>query len=958
VGGQKRIYLEMFLSRLEILGENIFREIAAFGIISLLKQYEYQILALHIVNKALPHLRPTEITSVLTDIANFVDINRPDCRDLMFEILMFIKQKNEQSADDLKLVKQILLRGLAVESDDDITNRIFKFWSSNEEILSAAIDKRLTDLMGQMYDVKSEKRFISICAQYLLDIPINNPNSKRQICQFQNELSIKLVEYQLDTSNRRLSSRATPLFVESQQRNLLDGEGSQQMHYVLKQTQDGGGAGGGLFEPTQDPQTMSQTSNSFTLSSQNSLLFRTSSLVLDRRSQLSDSRPVGDKQQTSQILENLARGNEKRRYFRPAIKTGPAKSKEKVTLYRRYRYGDYPDLLINDLALLMPLQALVKRDNKLARIVLVEVFKSVVAEITPDRLQELLRELNTGIQTIISQTVNCDYTLYATIMELAIGHAKQIDLPPDVVAITAKVSNMMILGVLYLEKRLGQGDLGDDEASTSKTNSTSVSVEDFCWYKLSELYSGLAETEISSGILTDKLKFSVDVARAEGMQLDGDHHAAYKEYQRLVEAQLFSSTVEQNFCYASFYDCFVEMGMWPELFETVQKAVDTYAELWTDDFNQEHVLPHLIRSEQRLLLYGQLNDHREFQRTMDEWLRDPDKAEYIKMTFGEELTMLYIAHGDVTTARVYSENMLRLFFAEWEKLSVLSDKVRAAKLMSVRKVAEIHNCSKFLLDAPSAAFKSDLTAVGQAWRRSAIDVSDSVTLWDNIVVTRHYIVQTLLNRLDVGCPEASRLYQSVVDTNFQLLEVAIAQKNTVFSDKLTARIEAMCDNPAVPDSRSLKLRLELLRGKLQTAKASHWTSTRSHKMLIGAWTRIQNLVDTIATSPAMMGVKVAGYEELSVICKRLFSTTEEFDEQLKADIGKLATSNQAETTYEKLYQHSLWCLNNAMNLCQSVEDEDVDAKLVGKIFFAISQFRYELYNNEKVPRVSQDGSEI
>jgi hypothetical protein len=40
-----------------------------------------------------------------------------------------------------------------------------------------------------------------------------------------------------------------------------------------------------------------------------------------------------------------------------------------------------------------------------------------------------------------------------------------------------------------------------------------------------------------------------------------------------------------------------------------------------------------------------------------------------------------------------------------------------------------------------------------------------------------------------------------------------------------------------------------------------------------------------------------------------------------------------------------------MNLTQSVEDEDVDTKLVGNIFFKISQFRYELYNKEKVAKV-------
>jgi hypothetical protein len=129
--------------------------------------------------------------------------------------------------------------------------------------------------------------------------------------------------------------------------------------------------------------------------------------------------------------------------------------------------------------------------------VFVELFKSIVTELDATTLSSVLLELNTCIQRIITQTVNCDYTLYATIMELSIMHAQHIDLQPDVVAITANVSNMMIMGVLYLEKRLSL-DVMDTESSSSKKTTSTVTIEDFCWYKLSELYSNLSEADMSS----------------------------------------------------------------------------------------------------------------------------------------------------------------------------------------------------------------------------------------------------------------------------------------------------------------------------------------------------------------------------------------------------------------------------------------------------------------------------
>jgi DNA-dependent protein kinase catalytic subunit len=612
-------------------------------------------------------------------------------------------------------------------------------------------------------------------------------------------------------------------------------------------------------------------------------------LTLDRRSQKSSTHQPTDKSVTNKILEKLERGNHKKIYHRQPGPTSQGRGQEKITLYRRYRYGDYPDLLINDLALLMPLQGLVKRDNKLARMVFVELFKSIVTELDATTLSSVLHELNTCIQRIITQTVNCDYTLYATIMELSIMHAQQIDLQPDVVAITANVSNMMIMGVLYLEKRLSL-DVMDTESSSSKKTTSTVTIEDFCWYKLSELYSNLSEADMSSGILTDKLNFSSSIRKAAPLEADGDFLAAYREYRKIVQSEKFSTTIEQNFCYQSYYDSLVQMGMWAELFETVQKGVDSYNDFWTDDFNQEHLLPHLIRSELRLILYGQGGTNVEFLKVLDSWLRDPEKSEFIKMNYGEELTMLYIAHGDFKTARVYSENMLRFFFTEWEKLNVLSDKVRADKLLTVRKVAEIHNCSRYLLNEPNANLEADLTALCNSWSKSALDNSDSVTLWDSIVVSRHYIALTLANRLS-SSHAAANLYQSVIDTSFKLLEVAIAQKNVMFSEKLISRVAVMCDRPCGAESHLLKLRLEMLMSKLQIVKAGRESAIRSQNLLVDAWTKLQSIVDS-GESPVVVGLKVMCYEELSTIGKKLFISGQKFgiDKDVEARIFSLATS--------------------------------------------------------------------
>lgn len=223
-GAIRRIHLEMFLSRMDIYGEEIYRELLTIGITDLLKSDEFQLHALHIVNKALPNISLDDVKSILSDITrNFVDSKRPDCRQIVYEMLMFILEKFPNDADIRKSIIPTLLIGLS-DPDMQIQNRLTQFWSTDEN-LSSKLDQRILELLSKLYEPESEKYFLSTCAQLLLEPAIQSREAKKQIFQHQTDEEFKLKEYNINLNwKASLSTFKAPLFVESQQKQLFSGK--------------------------------------------------------------------------------------------------------------------------------------------------------------------------------------------------------------------------------------------------------------------------------------------------------------------------------------------------------------------------------------------------------------------------------------------------------------------------------------------------------------------------------------------------------------------------------------------------------------------------------------------------------------------------------------------------------------------------------------------------------------
>lgn len=563
-GSKKKICLEMFLSGMDTYGNTIFRELITVGICDVLKQNEHQLLGLHIVNKAVRNMKVSEIDQLSRDLLAFTDHRNAECRDLMYEILIHIvemlNERSEQESELYRSVQAALLNGLSDE-DSDIQNRIFTFWS-NEKNLSQRLSERFLGIMENLYDPKSEKHFLEFATQLLLDLPVHNHNSKEKLFINQIEDNYKFTEYELNISWRSKSNHSiVPLFVESQQRQVIVGS-SLQMGRMLKAT-----ASAAEFQPTQEPLAIARIPETFALATPNSLLFSLPPQILDRQSRhISKPNENAPKLSLGNLRKRFIQDKEKshKEYALRAIEKkraepqrrinlGRAKENE-VVLYRRYRFGDFPDLLINCLALLLPLQALVKKDAIVARHIFMSLYNGIISseEVNPTVFREAV---SAHINKILNTSRNCESIIFAALMEMGLSDPIIFNFAPDNVAMSSIVSNMIPSAALYIESCLDFLIQQDNEASQE-------SMKQKLWLKLAELYQNISENDVVSGIFSDKLNTDLQLTKAIDYESQGYLLKAEKIYRNLLQ---FEDNIENDFCYESIFNCYMKMGNWSGL---------------------------------------------------------------------------------------------------------------------------------------------------------------------------------------------------------------------------------------------------------------------------------------------------------------------------------------------------------------------------------------------------------
>ena len=817
----KCIYLEMFLSRLEVEGENVYREIVTIGIKSLLKQKEYQLLALHIINKALEYLKANEIDDLMNDLTFLSNSTRDEVRIILTEMMIFIAEKfrNDENFDRKKPMR-IILKGFT-DSDQMVQNRVANFFSVEGELPKTFLEK-FQELLENYYDPSVEKEFLHYTTQLLLDISIRHPRSQKPLLDYDPTKNKEFFEYPVTTKSSSQRS-LPPMFIQSQQKQLLAGDGSI-YDQLVRATQLSGD--NQMFSPTQDPIKMTQVTQTFAFSqTQNSLFFSLKPQFLDKRSRTCSQSVTEELDIEEQIARNkekmmpdafdylrkrIVRKDEQGRSKEYALKaierrnfyeaTREAKVKQSregkdVVLYRRYRLGELPDFFFNSLAILMPLQALAKKDNSIARGIFISIFQSLVdilKESDEDAEKNFFVSINKSIMSIIQQTKNSDPFLLGTIIEMAMKSEKYLEISPNVLSNVAVMNNMNVAGVLFLESQIihlmSETNENEDEepnVKRQKTDRDNTTLNH--WLKLIDLNYKMSEYEVVCGIFTEKLYLEPAIKdqliTAIDFESSGQYVDASKAYQQLIIKTHAHNASEKEFYYQSYFYCLEQLSDWREITKEVRLQFDNYDEVWNEDipFHKETLLPHLIKSELRMILNENIDD--EFLNIFEDWMNNEEKGNYLRTVFPEEVTMLHIVDLKFAEGSVEAEKALRNYGDEWSCLEMLDERMKCLK--SSRTMAELNNfidlmttsllaknCPETGNSALKKLSRELFRKLYRNWKLSQPQPSDSLVEWGDLVAYRKCFFSLI--------PEEEQLDDGlsyVMDINQNLLKVAFAQKN-------------------------------------------------------------------------------------------------------------------------------------------------------------------------------------
>lgn len=769
----KKLYLQMFLARVNH-AEPRDIDLILIDLLNQSQEEQHQLIGLHIFNKALSILSLIQIKNLLPRVAIFQNAVQTDTRSLVYEIMKYVRD-NHSSDEEVKKIATTVLISALNDVDTSLQSSAFKYWT---QTLETSLNHRILYILRHLYSAD----FLKYGIQLMIDL--NSADSKQKLLRDRvSDDDSKYTEYDINTQCKFNSNFNIPMFTESTKRHLGDGFGSTNInlrstHNTLQ------------FDPTLDPTSVHAEINSFSLHSTNSLQFQIPQRLLDRRSQYLQSENPRIQTNFVNLREHILRQsntgarqqaleagiNHNNRQLQLQQKAGSVK------LYRRYRFGDFPDFFINSLAFLMPLQMLVKTDVILAKITFTSLINSVIFELNTIQRDEFLSELTTILKNIVY-----DPMLFSAVADVAYTNSMPLHIASGCGMVPSNINNMLINNILMLENRIIHG----------------IDIDEDAWIELAELYYILCEHDLAAAIFATKINSDPMLAEAIQYESNCDYLKALKLYIEFVGKSSNAETILYNkyansyqFSCNSIFNCFEVMGRWEDLERSVleqltddESGTINFEQLFANGWNTKHLLPHYIRSETRTLIYAETCATSKFLTNIQNWLRCPERVQLIKRHYSEQLMVIHIANKDYLQAKVCANQCLDVFLDEWSKMSHLSGKMRRELLMNTRRIAEMYEYADLL----QSTHITDviIAKLCGRWNRTIINRTDRTAMWESLISYRIFITEHALEKFNSKQhPIVERIKESMFEMQFKLNDLALQQKNLELSNSMLGRLNS------------------------------------------------------------------------------------------------------------------------------------------------------------------------
>ncbi|XP_041924731.1 DNA-dependent protein kinase catalytic subunit isoform X1 [Alosa sapidissima] len=775
-----------------------------------------QRVCLDIVHKLLAPLKPEELKELLPAVCAFTSHPSPVCRERMYDILMWIQDNysDSESKEDptslevLNAAKDTLLQGLA---DDNTGLQLYvrNFWSQEQRLPGATLERMLV-VLRSLYSPRIEERFLSLATDLLLERTSQSPDYTRNM--FEYPLSeCKFQDYKVDANWRLRSTVLTPMFVEtqaSQSEGIGTGSGGSQSVSIVGQVR---ATQGSLeFSQTQAPGLGRRTAyNWLTGSSVDTLAeyslpaseSASSLLVFGKRdrppswksvgagfgskrsaapSDEADSRSAAERERRADILRlrrRFLKDQEKvSLHFAKKEISSQRQEKEKraeqkirrdaqVTLYRSYRVGDLPDIQIQHSSLIAPLQALAQRDATLAKQLFSALFSGILAEMERSKssseqrgvLEDLLQNMN----IFLNKSTVYFPPFVACVQDMSYQHRELLGVQPGAVSSSCLASLQQPMGILLLEESLLKGPVVPDEPPSKRARGRRELPPDTeRWIHLAKLYRSLGDYDVVRGIFGGKIGTKAITCAALQAEAKSDYAEAVKLYNEALNIEDWTDgeplDTEKDFWEIAALDSYSHLTEWKSLQYCATVNIDDSApvnldKIWSEPFYQENYLPYMMRSMLKQLQLGERDQA--LLSFVDGAMKVEERKVVMETHYSQELSLLYVLQEDYDRAKYYANNCMQVFMQNYSSIDPLLNQSRLTVLQSVQALTEIQDFLHFITGDVSVTSLKNLIRL---WTARYPDAKmDPMNVWDDIITSRCFFLDKILEKLRVSAPEDS-----------------------------------------------------------------------------------------------------------------------------------------------------------------------------------------------------------
>ncbi|KAJ3157367.1 hypothetical protein HDU89_002781 [Geranomyces variabilis] len=459
-----------------------------------------------------------------------------------------------------------------------------------------------------------------------------------------------------------------------------------------------------------------------------------------------------------------------------------------VTLARRYRAGELPDIEIQRKELIDPLQDLARRDADVAQHLLSALVASIYnradnsTALTGEQPSAFKVGVEKGLQTIIRSSVLCLPAVMKAAMR-AIYETSVTGCDPQSIFYASTRSSNSQMGILLLEKCVSEPRAPSSKrARTLRSGDLGRSEE--AWLQLARSYKSVADTDTYRAIVEHRISTISSVKDAISAETSKNFEKALVKYQESLEIEGDTiSKCERDICHEGQGECLDNLGLYDEMAVLIMQDIDgDTAKLWDDSF-QDPYLKLFFRAYLRLWkgyteggIFIPWEGPSPLSAFAQAAFEDPKKRQILETMHTKDLCLMKLADGDVHRSRDYCQRAIDEFLMSFGSIHPLAREARLSKLSTLQLLVEVKQFADLYANSGPKALISRADSVLNGWHTRPSLLS-SMVVWQDLILARKSMIEIFCQLSENS---ATAAFEDALKRSFGMIREA-AQKQLNFT---------------------------------------------------------------------------------------------------------------------------------------------------------------------------------